>query len=136
MPDPAIHVTTGFTPTTWFSAAQFTLLLAAMGVAARFLIPWRKMSISAGERMREELSERLNVSEAKRAALENDVKILRHRLNNATHALDLIIALLEADPTKVEGAMRKIKGIREEQAKSEAIEKGLVMAAREAVGNP
>lgn len=145
----------------WTAAGAWGTFIVLLTLLVKQILPWRKMSISAGEKMREELNERLKASEEKRekdrtefdakikeiedarkeerdareeerVQHENEMRILRHRLNGSDHAIDMLLALLEANPDKVLETVEKIKEIRAEQAKVVAIEKGYVMAAREA----
>lgn len=137
----------------WTAAGAWGTFAVLLTLLVKQILPWRKMSISAGEKMREELNERLKASEEKRekdrsefdakikeiedareeerVQYENEMRILRHRVNGSDHAIDMLLALLEANPDKVLETVEKIKEIRAEQAKVVAIEKGYVMAARE-----
>lgn len=139
-----VHVVPGWGPTTWATIGTAVIaFFGFLGVWVRQRVPFRRNEIAAEERMREELTERLKESEARREddkaqfekrmkEAENEMRIMRHRLNNATHTLDMLIALLEANPDKVRETLVKVSEIRSQQLEAEALEKGQVMAAREA----
>lgn len=68
------------------------------------------------------MRERLEKLEAERA-------VDRHRLNNVTQCLDALLMLLEVAPDKAADHVSKIKAMRADQMKAEALEKGAIAAA-------
>lgn len=69
-----------------------------------------------------DLRERLARVEAERA-------VDRHRLNNVTQCLDALLLLIEQDPNKAKEAASKIREMRADQMKAEAVEKGAISGA-------
>ncbi|MDN4633858.1 hypothetical protein [Sphingomonas sp. PvP056] len=58
------------------------------------------------------------------AMLQAERAIDRHRINNVTQCLDALILLIEQDPAKASEAATRIKAMRADQMKAEALEKG------------
>jgi hypothetical protein len=63
------------------------------------------------------------------AKLEAERATDRHRINNLSQCLDALLLMIEMDPTKAAAAAAKIKSMRAEQMKAEAVEKAAIHTA-------
>lgn len=62
-------------------------------------------------------------------ALQAERAVDRHRLNNVTQCLDALLLLLETAPERAQEHVARIRQMRADQMKAEALEKGAVHAA-------
>jgi hypothetical protein len=129
MPEP-IHVTTGFN---WTAGGAWTAVALIVVALARQINPWRKASIDAGERLRDDLLRRVEKLEReldrKEVRHQAERSLDRHKLNNVSQCFDAMIIMLEAAPEKVAEIVVRIKEMRKRQLEAEAIEKATIHAA-------
>lgn len=130
MSDP-VEVTS---PYGWLTASgaigSFFILL---GIAIRQVNPWRKQTIEADQKLRDDLLNRVEklegILERKDALHAAERALDRHRINNVTQCLDALLLLLEQDPSKAAEAVSRIKEMRARQLEAEALEKATIHAA-------
>jgi hypothetical protein len=117
----------------WTAAGAWGSFLALMAIIIRQIGPWRKQSIDAEQRLRDDLLRRVEKLERERDRTEarhNAERALdRHKLNNVTQCLDALLLLLEAAPEKAAEIVGKIKDMRARQVEAEALEKAAIHAA-------
>ncbi|MFS0737564.1 hypothetical protein ABC347_10985 [Sphingomonas sp. 1P06PA] len=136
----AIPVATGFT---WTTAAVGLLNLLVGGVLVAIIRSRPALKKIANEReanllseraeeMRE-MRERMAKLEAQMAAkdAQHDAERAsdRHRINNLSQCLDMLLGLIEQDPKKAAAAAARVKAMREKQMEAEALEKAAIHAA-------
>lgn len=132
MPEP-ISVTAGFG---WTAAGAWASFLALVGIIVRQIGPWRKQSIDANQKLRDDLLRRVEKLEReldRKDALHNAERSAdRHRLNNITQCFDAMVLLLEVaqDPEQVKSVVARVKEMRARQAEAEALEKAAIHAAQ------
>ena len=124
----------------WTAAGAWGSFLVLIGIIIRQIGPWRKQSIDAAQTFRDELLHRIekleadleasrNREAAARARHEAERALDRHRLNNVTQCFDAMILLLESSPERASEIVVRIKEMRAEQIKAEALEKAAIHAA-------
>lgn len=106
--------------------ASLIALGGLLGVLLRSLLPYRKSMIDALRDRVEVLESALEVERTSRAA---EVALLRHRVANAEHALDLFIELIEAQPERAAHHAAKIKAKRHEDREILSKESATLRAA-------
>lgn len=113
---------------------SFWLILGA--VVLGYIKVWPKLKELAQShekstiiRLEERLSKLEYELEVERSSRTVDVAILRHRLANADHALDIFIELVEAQPERAAYFVERIKKRREQDRDREAIEAAAIRAA-------
>lgn len=130
MSDP-VHVTAGFG---WTAAGAWGSFLVLLGLIVRQVNPWRKTTIEADKQLRDDLLKRVEHLETtldhERKIREAERSLDRHRINNLTQCLDMLVALLETNPDRAHDFVVRIKEMRETQIAAEATEKGLIHAAK------
>ena len=123
------------------TTAAFTALCTLIGVIAGAMIRTRApLAKINAEREANLLSERAKEMEEMRAEIKDlaarldlaleEVRVLRHDLNNANQSLDLFIALIEANPERAAEHAARVKKSREEAQARIGAEKDAVAAAR------
>lgn len=109
-------------------------LLGAIGAWIKFGPNWRKVTVSADEKFRDDLLKRLakveRTLELERAAHEAERSLDRHKLNNMSQCFDAVMLMLEAAPEKAAEIVSKIKEMRAAQIQTEALEKAAIHAAK------
>lgn len=131
---------------TWTAAGAWASFLALLGVIARQVGPWRKLSLDAEETFRNGLIQRVQKLEAELARVQRErerdreVRELersldRHRLNNITQCFDAMMLMLKASPEKVGDIIVHIEKMREKQVRDEILEKAEIAKARIANGD-
>lgn len=131
MPDISpIPVTAGFG---WTAGGAWASFLVLVGIIVRQVGPWRKQSIDADEKLRDDLMTRVEKLEK---TLEHKDKIHaaeraldRHKIANLTQCFDAVMLMLEAAPEKVAEIVIRVKQMRADQMRAEALEKGAIHAA-------
>lgn len=117
----------------WSAAGAWGSFLVLCGIIIRQVGPWRKQSIEAAQRLRDDLLHRVEKLEKtldrERARHNAERALDRHRLNNVTACFDALMMLLETNPERASEAVAKIKEMRARQLESEALEKGAIHAA-------
>ena len=131
-PDTVQHVAvSGFSWTTVFTLLLNLLVGGALVQWVRTRPKMREIDLSAEEKLRDDLLTRVEKLEqqleTERLRHEADQTINRHRLNHVTQCLDALLMLIEQDPTKAAEAAARIRMMRAEQAKTEAIEKAMIL---------
>lgn len=132
-----IPVTQGFG---WTAAGAWGTFLVLVGFIVRQVLPWRKQSIDAAQKFRDELLHRIERLEdeleksrkreiSARRRHEAERALDRHRLNNVTQCFDAMILLLESSPERASEIVIRIKEMRAEQIKAEALEKAAIYTA-------
>jgi hypothetical protein len=128
--DPIPTVVQGFN---WTSAGAWASFLALLGIIVRQVGPWRSQSISAEQRLRDDLLRRVEKLEReldrKETRHQAERSLDRHKLNNIGQCFDAMIIMLEAAPEKVNEIVCRIKEMRQRQLEAEAIEKATIHAA-------
>jgi light-regulated signal transduction histidine kinase (bacteriophytochrome) len=117
----------------WTAAGAWGSFLVLLGIIIRQVGPWRKQSIDAGQRLRDDLLRRVEKLEReldrKEVRHQAERALDRHKLNNVTQCLDALLLLLEAAPEKAAEIVGKIKEMRSGQIKAETLEKAAIHAA-------
>jgi hypothetical protein len=124
----------------WTAAGAWGSFLVLCGIIVRQIGPWRKQSIDAAQAFRDELLLRIESLEEKLEASriregvtqrrhEAERALDRHRLNNVTQCFDAMIMLLEASPERATEIVVRIKEMRADQIKAEAMEKAVIYAS-------
>jgi hypothetical protein len=130
MSDPIPTVVQGFN---WTSAGAWASFLALLGIIVRQVGPWRSQSISAEQRLRDDLLKRVEKLEReldrKEVRHQAERALDRHKLNNVGQCFDALIIMLEAAPEKVSEIVCRIKEMRKRQLDAEALEKAAIHAA-------
>ncbi len=141
--DGPIPVTTGFS---WTAAGAWGTFLALLGIIARQVNPWRKMSIGAEEKMRSEMSERIKgledqiaheraMREQDKAISDAEIRYLRHKLNNADHLIGMMFAMFKTNPDNLVNIVKEMQEIREDQRKRESAEFSAINSAKVTAAN-
>jgi len=119
----------------------FVVSLIGLVVAwVKFGPKWKEVAVSAEKGFRDDLLARVDHLEAalekersdraaERAKHEAERASERHRINNMQACFDALLMLIEQDPAKAADAAAKVKAMRSEQMKAEAIEKSAIHAA-------
>lgn len=117
----------------WTAAGAWASFLALMGIIVRQVGPWRKQSIEAEQRLRDNLLARVEklerVLDRERVRHEAERALDRHKLNNVTQCLDAVLLMLEAAPERAAEIVARIKMMRGDQRQAEALEKAAIHAA-------
>ena len=79
------------------------------------------------KRLEDLLEQKQLEHEKERQIHDRERQIDRHRLNNITQCFDALVMLLEMAPDRVSEALAKVKQMRAQQARNEAMEKGAAM---------
>jgi hypothetical protein len=131
-------------PFTWTAAGAWASFLALLGIIARQVGPWRKISIDAETVFRDGLVERVQRledtlereraqrdadREALRARHEAERSLDRHKIKNLQQCFDAMMMGLKATPDRVSAVIEHIERLRAEQLKAEAIESATIHAA-------
>lgn len=131
MPEP-LHVSAGFGWTAGGAWASFILLL---GIIVRQIGPWRKQSIDASERLRDDLLRRVEKLEREldRKEVRHNAERAadRHRHANISQCFDMMLLMLEVaqDPEQVKKVIARVKDLRSRQLEAETLEKATIHAA-------
>jgi hypothetical protein len=117
----------------WTAAGAWGAFLALLGIIVRQVGPWRKLSIDADQRLRDDLLRRVEKLEREldRKEIRHQAERAadRHKLNNIGQCFDAMIIMLEAAPEKVSEIVVRIKEMRARQLEAEAMEKAVIHAA-------
>lgn len=117
----------------WTAAGAWASFIALLGIIIRQVGPWRKQSIDAEQRLRDDLLKRVEKLEKtldrERARHNAERALDRHRLNNVGQCFDAMLLMLKAAPEKAAEIVRHIEGMRARQIESEALEKAAIHAA-------
>lgn len=81
------------------------------------------------DQMRERIAKMEERQDQKDAIHEAERTVDRHRINNLSQCLDMLLALIEQDPAKAADAAGRIKEMRARQMDAEAKEKAVIQAA-------
>jgi hypothetical protein len=116
----------------WTAAGVWTAVLMLVGIVIRQIGPWRKQTIEAEQRLRDDLLGRVTrleqVRDRERRRHEAERALDRHRLNNVTQCFDALLLLIEAAPEKASDTVARIKEMRATQLKAESLEKAAIHA--------
>lgn len=123
----AIAVNAGFG---WTAAGAWSSAALLLGLIIRQVNPWRIATIEADEQLRTDLIKRVEHLEETLALRDSERALDRHRINNLTQCLDMLIALLEINPDRAHDFVQRVKDMRSSQMASEALEKGMIHVAR------
>jgi hypothetical protein len=130
-------------------------ILTLIGIMYKQRYPMKKLSIAGEEKLREDLFAQLakqdvehttrvtklesslddqrrryeSKLDVKEVHHQNEVKIMRHRMNNLDQCLTMLLALIETNPEKAQEAARRVREMREKQEQSEVLEKATITAA-------
>lgn len=115
--------------------------LGALAVWLKTRPKMREVTLTADERLREDLMKRVEkleadaaaaaiVREAERVRHEAEIAIMRHRVNNSDQCLDALLLLLKTSPEKVDQAVQHIEAMRARQRDEIALEKGAQAGAK------
>jgi hypothetical protein len=74
--------------------------------------------------------------EFERVGHQNEVKLMRHRMNNIDQCFTMLLALIESNPEKAQEAARRVREMREKQEASEVLEKATIAAAAAVASSP
>lgn len=114
-------------------AAGLLVVGGVVTAIVRQISPWRKLSIDSEKIFRDDLIKRVEKLEAEiefeRKSRAAEVSLLRHRVANAEHALDLFIALIEAQPERAAHHAARIKEHREKDRDRLSAESATIRAA-------
>jgi hypothetical protein len=129
--EPVAVVAQGFG---WTAAGAWASFIALLGIIVRQLGPWRKIKVEAEQRLRDDLLQRVEKLEKtldrERARHNAERALDRHRLNNVQACFDALMLMLDgATPERVADIVGKIKDMRAEQMRAEALEKAAIHAA-------
>lgn len=124
----------------WVGIALSAPLLVFAGYIVRQFVPWRKITIAADEKLRNDLLVRVGVLEDKLERKERqrirahnrhvaERAVDRHVLNNITQCFDAMLMLIEIAPDKTPEIVAQVKAMRAAQMLAEAQEKALIYAA-------
>lgn len=117
----------------WTAGGAWASFIVLLGIIVRQVNPWRSQSISAEQRLREDLLKRVEKLERdlerKETRHRAERSLDRHKLNNVSQCFDAVIIMLEAAPEKVGEIVAKIKEMRRRQLEAEAVEKATIHAA-------
>jgi len=128
-------VMTFFQGVGWVGATFWAALFTLLGVIVRAVGPWRKLSIEAEQKLRDDLLRRVEKLEREldRKEIRHQAERAsdRHRLNNVTQCFDALILMLEVaqDPDQVKAIIGRVKEMRARQVETEALEKAAIHAA-------
>ena len=122
-------------------ASPAALIVLALITWFKTIPQLRKIRADGDMAMRSDLMRRIEVleeqaarnridREIERKEHEAEIQVLRHRLNNETHALDTLLILLEQNPDRIKENIGRIKGERERMRLEIAAEKGAIAANR------
>jgi hypothetical protein len=128
--EPVAVVAQGFG---WTAAGAWGSFLVLLGIIVRQIGPWRKQSIDAGQKLRDDLLRRVEKLEReldrKEVRHQAERALDRHKLNNISQCFDSLMIMLEAAPEKVSEIIMRIKEMRRRQLEAETIEKATIHAA-------
>lgn len=117
----------------WTAGGAWAAVALLLGIIARQVNPWRSQSISAEQRLRDDLLRRVEKLEKeldrKEVRHQAERSLDRHKLNNVTQCLDALLLMLEAAPEKAAEIVGRIKDMRARQLEAEALEKAAIHAA-------
>lgn len=129
MPEP-IPVVAGFG---WTAAGAWGSFLLLLGVIVRQVGPWRKLSIDANEKLRDDLLRRVEKLERELDRKETrhraERALDRHKFANISQCFDALMMMLEATPEKAADIVKRVKEMRARQLEAEALEKAAIHAA-------
>lgn len=126
-----------FNWTAWGGWAGFFVLL---GVIARQVGPWRKISVDAEtvfrdglvarvQKLEDDLRRKDQETEQRRRVHDAERAVDRHRINNLQQCFDAMLMMIDAAPEKASEIVTKIREMRAEQLKAEAMEKAAIHEA-------
>jgi len=131
--DIPVHVTTGFTWTSFFTGISGASLLTILVLVIRQIGPWRKQRDEAEEKLRSALTKRVQrlerKIEIKDAKHEAERALDRHKIRNLNQCLDAVLMILETAPEKTVEVVAKVRTMRETQLAAEMREAGEIHAA-------
>ncbi|WP_174290995.1 hypothetical protein [Sphingomonas bacterium] len=118
-----------------------TGMAGALAVWLKTRPKMREVNLTADEKLREDLLQRVAKLEAdaaanalirenERARHEAELAIMRHRVNNSDQCLDALLLLLKTSPEKVDQAVHHIEAMRARQKEEIALEKGAQAGAK------
>ncbi len=130
MPDPAIPVSvSGFSWTAALMALANLLIGGLLVAIVRTRPALKKIANEREASLLEERAEEMAEMRKQIKALQAERAVDRHRLNNVTQCLDALLLLLETAPERAQEHVARIRQMRADQMKAEALEKGAVQAA-------
>lgn len=145
MSEPVIQVSSGFSPTFWATASTgIVAFFGLIGVWVRQRGPWRKNEIAAEEKMREELMHQLVARDQRIDKLEKQIdheravsaserSLMEHQIKGLEQLLQTTFELLRVvAPERLPEIIERLTVAWEKHKERVAMEKGEVMAAREA----
>lgn len=117
----------------WTAGGAWTAVILLLGIIVRQVGPWRKQSIDAEQRLRDDLLRRVEKLERtldrERARHSAERALDRHKFANVAGCFDAMLMMLEAAPEKLAEILPKIKEMRARQLEAEALEKAAIHAA-------
>lgn len=117
----------------WTAAGAWGSFFALVVVIIRQLGPWRKQSIDAEQRLRDDLLRRVEKLERtldrERTRHSAERALDRHKFANVAGCFDALLMMLEAAPERLADILPKIKEMRARQLEAEALEKAAIHAA-------
>ncbi len=140
-----IAVSTGWSVSAYLLAGLNILFgtgtLGAFAVWIKTRPKMREISLTAEEKLRDDLMKRVEKleadaaaaainREAERAQHEAAMQIMRHRVNNSDQCLDALLLLLKTSPDKVDQAVGHIEAMRARQKEEIALERGAQAGAK------
>jgi hypothetical protein len=117
----------------WTAGGAWTAVLLLAGIIIRQVGPWRKQSMDAEQRLRDDLLRRVEKLEKeldrKEIRHQAERSLDRHKLNNIGQCFDALILMLESAPERASEIVRRVKEMRARQLEAEALEKASIHAA-------
>lgn len=123
----------------WTAGGAWTAVVLLFGIIVRQVGPWRKQSIDAEQRLRDDLLRRVEklekVLDRERAKHDAERALDRHKFANVAGCFDALLMMLEAAPERLPDILPKIKEMRARQLEAEALEKATIHAAEMAMSD-
>lgn len=117
---------------TWTAAGAWGTFLALLAVIVRQVGPWRQISASTEQRLREDLLARVNklekVLDRERAIHAAERRLEGHKLANITQCFDALLMLIETNPERASDVVQRVREMRDNQVRAEALEKATLQA--------
>jgi hypothetical protein len=117
----------------WTAGGAWSAALLLLGIIIRQVGPWRKQSIDAEQRLRDDLLRRVEKLEKeldrKEIRHQAERSLDRHKLNNIGQCFDALILMLESAPERASEIVTRVKEMRARQLEAEAMEKAAIHAA-------